>query len=93
VVRRDGEMLEHCAAQGLRNFSHRTSCFARAFFRSACFCIARGSGEAVKLNMALVLLPVSRLATTLLWNRSGNALPLYSAVSFHQVGFDRLRTG
>ncbi|GAQ79930.1 putative respiratory burst oxidase [Klebsormidium nitens] len=52
------------------------------------FCIARGAGEALKLNLALILLPVSRLTTTTLWNHARGraaALPVQSASTFHEI--------
>ncbi|CAL4993139.1 unnamed protein product [Urochloa decumbens] len=52
-----------------------------------CVCAAKGAAETLKLNMALILLPVCRNALT--WLRSGRAatatLPLADNLNFHMV--------
>ncbi|KAK6914535.1 EF-hand domain [Dillenia turbinata] len=52
-----------------------------------CLCIAKGAAETLKLNMALVLLPVCRNSMT--WLRNGNKLsriiPFDHNLKFHQI--------
>ncbi|CAL4981158.1 unnamed protein product [Urochloa decumbens] len=52
-----------------------------------CVCAAKGAAETLKLNMALVLLPVCRNALTWLRARrlAGAALPLADNLNFHMV--------
>ena len=53
----------------------------------SCVCIAKGSAETLKLNMALILLPVCR--NTITWLRNKTRLdvvvPFDDNMSFHQV--------
>lgn len=51
-----------------------------------CVCTAKGAAETLKLNMALILLPVSR--NTLTWLRSTRArlfIPFDDNINFHKV--------
>ncbi|PIN26486.1 NAD(P)H oxidase [Handroanthus impetiginosus] len=52
-----------------------------------CVCMAKGAAETLKLNMALILLPVCR--NTILWLRSktrlGVAVPFDDNLNFHKV--------
>lgn len=51
-----------------------------------CLCTAKGAAETLKLNMALILLPVSR--NTLTWLRSTRArcfIPFDDNINFHKV--------
>lgn len=52
-----------------------------------CVCMAKGAAETLKLNMALILLPVCR--NTITWLRSktklGMAVPVDDNLNFHQV--------
>ncbi|XP_034597732.2 putative respiratory burst oxidase homolog protein H [Setaria viridis] len=51
-----------------------------------CVCIAKGAAETLKLNMALILLPVCR--NTLTWLRStalGRVVPFDDNINFHKV--------
>ncbi|GAQ81800.1 Respiratory burst oxidase [Klebsormidium nitens] len=49
-----------------------------------CICVAKGAAEAIKLNMALILLPVSRFSSTVLRDRFGRFFPFDYAIMFHQ---------
>lgn len=51
-----------------------------------CLCAAKGAAETLKLNMALILLPVCR--NTLTWLRSTKArffVPFDDNINFHKV--------
>ncbi|KAI5083133.1 hypothetical protein GOP47_0003442 [Adiantum capillus-veneris] len=52
-----------------------------------CVCVAKGAGETLKLNMALILLPVCR--NTLTWLRSstklGSIIPFDDNLNFHKM--------
>lgn len=51
-----------------------------------CICVAKGAAETLKLNMALILLPVCR--NTLTWLRStwlGSYIPFDDNLDFHKV--------
>eukprot|EP01018_Ginkgo_biloba_P024454 Gb_34905 [translate_table: standard] len=51
-----------------------------------CVCVAKGSAETLKLNMALILLPVCR--NTITWLRStvlGSIIPFDDNINFHKV--------
>ncbi|MCO5547333.1 hypothetical protein L7F22_000781 [Adiantum nelumboides] len=52
-----------------------------------CVCVAKGAGETLKLNMALILLPVCR--NTLTWLRSstklGSIIPFDDNLNFHKI--------
>ncbi|KAK1436764.1 hypothetical protein QVD17_02546 [Tagetes erecta] len=52
-----------------------------------CVCIAKGSAETLKLNMALMLLPVCRNTITWLRNKTklGAVVPFDDNINFHQV--------
>ncbi|KAL5755506.1 hypothetical protein ACOSQ2_020252 [Xanthoceras sorbifolium] len=52
-----------------------------------CVCIAKGAGETLKFNMALILLPVCRNTITWLRNhtRLGGAVPFDNNLDFHMV--------
>lgn len=52
-----------------------------------CVCMAKGAAEILKLNMALILLPVCRNTITYLRNKSrlGVVVPFDDNLSFHQV--------
>ncbi|KAL7616631.1 hypothetical protein Lser_V15G01198 [Lactuca serriola] len=52
-----------------------------------CVCIAKGSAETLKLNMALILLPVCRNTITWLRNKTrlGVAVPFDDNLNFHKV--------
>jgi respiratory burst oxidase len=52
-----------------------------------CVTIAKGAAETLKLNMALILLPVCRNTITWLRNtRAARALPFDDNINFHKVG-------
>ncbi|XP_013623768.1 PREDICTED: respiratory burst oxidase homolog protein A-like [Brassica oleracea var. oleracea] len=53
----------------------------------ACVCIAKGAGETLKLNMAIVLLPVCRNTITLLRTKTklSVAVPFDDNLNFHKV--------
>ncbi|KAK9069845.1 hypothetical protein SSX86_010241 [Deinandra increscens subsp. villosa] len=53
----------------------------------SCVCIAKGSAETLKLNMAIMLLPVCRNTITWLRNKTklGAAIPFDDNINFHQV--------
>ncbi|CAH1419051.1 unnamed protein product [Lactuca virosa] len=53
----------------------------------ACVCIAKGSAETLKLNMAIILLPVCRNTITWLRNKTrlGIAVPFDDNLNFHKV--------
>ncbi|KAG0624252.1 hypothetical protein M758_3G233800 [Ceratodon purpureus] len=51
-----------------------------------CLCVAKGAAETLKLNMALILLPVCR--NTLTWLRStrlGRIIPFDNSLEFHKI--------
>lgn len=52
-----------------------------------CVCMAKGAAETLKLNMALILLPVSRNTITWLRNKTklGVAVPFDDNLNFHKV--------
>ena len=54
-----------------------------------CVCMAKGAAETLKLNMALILLPVCR--NTVTWLRSktklGIVVPFDDNLNFHKVNF------
>ena len=54
-----------------------------------CVCMAKGAAETLKLNMAIILLPVCR--NTVTWLRSktklGIVVPFNDNLNFHQVNF------
>ncbi|XP_057470526.1 respiratory burst oxidase homolog protein C-like [Actinidia eriantha] len=52
-----------------------------------CVCMAKGAAETLKLNMALILLPVCRNTITWLGNKTklGVAVPFHDNLNFHQV--------
>ncbi|KAL2342845.1 hypothetical protein Fmac_004130 [Flemingia macrophylla] len=52
-----------------------------------CVCMAKGAAETLKLNMALILLPVCRNTITWLRNKTklGVAVPLDDNINFHKV--------
>ncbi|XP_059642733.1 respiratory burst oxidase homolog protein C-like isoform X2 [Cornus florida] len=52
-----------------------------------CVCMAKGAAETLKLNMALILLPVCRNTITWLRNKTklGIAVPFDDNINFHQV--------
>lgn len=52
-----------------------------------CVCIAKGSAETLKFNMALILLPVCRNTITWLRNKTklGLAVPFDDNLNFHKV--------
>jgi respiratory burst oxidase len=54
-----------------------------------CVCMAKGAAETLKLNMAIILLPVCRNTVTWLRNKSklGIAVPFDDNLNFHQVNF------
>ncbi|CAK9163207.1 unnamed protein product [Ilex paraguariensis] len=53
----------------------------------ACVCLAKGAAETLKLNMALILLPVCRNTITWLRNKTklGVAVPFDDNLNFHKV--------
>ncbi|XP_027125486.1 respiratory burst oxidase homolog protein C-like [Coffea arabica] len=53
----------------------------------ACVCMAKGAAETLKLNMALILLPVCRNTITWLRNKTrlGAAVPFDDNLNFHKV--------
>ncbi|CAF2118824.1 unnamed protein product [Brassica napus] len=53
----------------------------------ACVCIAKGAGETLKLNMAIILLPVCRNTITLLRTKTklGVVVPFDDNLNFHKV--------
>lgn len=60
----------------------------RGIFKVAgyCLCVAKGSAETLKLNMALILLPVCR--NTITWLRStilGSIVPFDDNINFHKT--------
>lgn len=52
-----------------------------------CVCLAKGAAETLKLNMALILLPVCRNTITWLRNKTklGMAVPFDDNLNFHKV--------
>ena len=52
-----------------------------------CVCMAKGAAETLKLNMALILLPVCRNTITWLRNKTklGAAVPFDDNLNFHKV--------
>lgn len=52
-----------------------------------CVCMAKGAAETLKLNMALILLPVCRNTITWLRNKTrlGVAVPFDDNLNFHKV--------
>lgn len=52
-----------------------------------CVCMAKGGAETLKLNMALILLPVCRNTITWLRNKTrlGVAVPFDDNLNFHKV--------
>ncbi|GLU20841.1 hypothetical protein SLE2022_370210 [Rubroshorea leprosula] len=52
-----------------------------------CVCMAKGAAETLKLNMALILLPVCRNTITWLRNKTqlGVAVPFDDSINFHQM--------
>ena len=54
-----------------------------------CVCMAKGAAETLKLNMALILLPVCRNTITWLRNKTklGVVVPLDDNINFHKVTF------
>jgi len=54
-----------------------------------CVCMAKGAAETLKLNMALILLPVCRNTITWLRNKTklGAAVPFDDNINFHKVIF------
>jgi hypothetical protein len=51
-----------------------------------CVCVAKGAAETLKLNMALILLPVCRnTLTTLRSTALGNVIPFDDNINFHKV--------
>uniref|UniRef100_K3ZL81 Uncharacterized protein n=1 Tax=Setaria italica TaxID=4555 RepID=K3ZL81_SETIT len=52
-----------------------------------CVCVAKGAAETLKLNMALVLLPVCRNTITWIFDRTaaGRVVPLADSLNFHKV--------
>lgn len=52
-----------------------------------CVCVAKGAAEVLKLNMALILLPVCRNTITWLRNKTklGGAVPFDDNINFHKV--------
>lgn len=52
-----------------------------------CVCIAKGAAETLKLNMAIILLPVCRNTITWLRNKTrlGVAVPFDDNLNFHKV--------
>jgi hypothetical protein len=51
-----------------------------------CVCVAKGAAETLKLNMALILLPVCRNAlTTLRSTALGKVIPFDDNINFHKV--------
>ncbi|XP_022842677.1 respiratory burst oxidase homolog protein C-like isoform X3 [Olea europaea var. sylvestris] len=52
-----------------------------------CVCLAKGAAETLKLNMALILLPVCRNTITWLRNKTklGSAVPFDDNLNFHKV--------
>lgn len=55
-----------------------------------CVCLAKGAAETLKLNMALILLPVCRNTITWLRNKTrlGVAVPFDDNLNFHKVSLD-----
>ncbi|KAI7740677.1 hypothetical protein M8C21_025560 [Ambrosia artemisiifolia] len=53
----------------------------------SCVCIAKGAAETLKLNMAIMLLPVCRNTITWLRNKTklGSVIPFDDNINFHQV--------
>ncbi|CAH9137004.1 unnamed protein product [Cuscuta epithymum] len=53
----------------------------------ACVCMAKGAAETLKLNMAIILLPVCRNTITWLRNKTklGKAVPFDDNLNFHKV--------
>lgn len=53
----------------------------------SCVCIAKGAGETLKLNMAMVLLPVCRNTITLLRTKTklSVVVPFNDNLNFHKV--------
>ncbi|XP_059644454.1 respiratory burst oxidase homolog protein C-like [Cornus florida] len=60
-----------------------------------CVCMAKGAAETLKLNMALILLPVCRNTITWLRNKTklGVAVPFDDNINFHQVIAVAIATG
>jgi len=54
-----------------------------------CVCMAKGAAETLKLNMAIILLPVCRNTVTWLRDKTklGIAVPFDDNLHFHQVNF------
>ena len=53
-----------------------------------CVTVAKGAAETLKLNMALILLPVCRNTITWLRNtRAARALPFDDNINFHKVSY------
>jgi respiratory burst oxidase len=54
-----------------------------------CVCTAKGAAETLKLNMALILLPVCRNTITWLRTRTklGVAVPFDDNLNFHKASF------
>lgn len=52
-----------------------------------CVCVAKGAAETLKLNMALILLPVCRNTITWLRNKTklGVVVPFDDNLNFHKV--------
>lgn len=52
-----------------------------------CVCLAKGAAETIKLNMAIILLPVCRNTITWLRNKTrlGSAVPFDDNLNFHKV--------
>lgn len=55
-----------------------------------CVCMAKGAAETLKLNMALILLPVCRNTITWLRNKTrlGAAVPFDDNLNFHKVSLE-----
>ena len=58
-----------------------------------CVCIAKGAAETLKLNMAIILLPVCRTTITWLRNKTrlGVAVPFDDNLNFHKVSIISIR--
>lgn len=58
-----------------------------------CVCMAKGAAETVKLNMALILLPVCRNTITWLRNKTrlGMVVPFDDNINFHKVSYVYLK--
>ncbi|XP_048228103.1 respiratory burst oxidase homolog protein E isoform X2 [Ricinus communis] len=74
--------------QNISSFRPQNVYRNRAAFQAMgyCLCIAKGAAETLKLNMALILLPVCR--NTLTWLRSTRArsfIPFDDNINFHKI--------